>query len=142
MISLSAKAFNNMDNVLRATERANRRVFMRQGAYVRRVAQNSLKRRKRPADGESIPSAPGKPPHTWGGGGMNLRRSILFDASPVGVVIGPIAAGQGQFGAKHEYGGTFRIDGQTAHYPARPFMGPALETSRSRLPDFWERVIK
>ena len=35
-----------------------------------------------------------------------------------------------------------RGDNKPRHYPNRPFMKPALETNRSRLPSFWANSVK
>lgn len=72
------------------------------------------------------PSAPGHPPHTRRG---RLPRSILFAADMAGdeasAIIGPSAALMGPAARAHEFGGQFRGE----YYPARPFMGPALDKS-------------
>jgi hypothetical protein len=35
-----------------------------------------------------------------------------------------------------------RSDNKPRHYPKRPFMKPALEANRSRLPTFWANSVK
>ncbi len=41
-------------------------------------------------------------------------------------------------GNAHEFGGKFRRE----HYPKRPFMGPALEKVKDRLPPMWAGSIR
>lgn len=92
------------------------------GAYTRRTARTSLRKRK-------AISAPGSPPsvHT-----PYLKNLILFavDVSSLSVVTGPTPA-RGNFAEELEYGGvTRRNGGRTAgrsqRIEARPFMRPAL----------------
>jgi hypothetical protein len=54
------------------------------------------------------------------------------------VVIGPDYQNVGQSGAAHEFGGHFRHE----NYPRRPFMGPALEKVKDRLPSFWAGSVR
>ena len=67
--------------VRNAVDRAQRRVLSRFGAYVRRGARSSIRKRKRPAP-------PGSPPSDHTG---RLKRNIFFVYEPVksSVVIGP-----------------------------------------------------
>ena len=77
------------------------------------------------------PSKPGDPPHAHRG---RLRRSILFAVDGDTAYVGPSYSAMQSgglppwVGSMHERGGTFTgRKGRTATYPARPFMGPALE---------------
>ena len=99
--------------VLAAAERAARRTFARAAYRIMRDAKASIER-------SAEPSLPGDPPHTRRG---QLRRAIRYDATKDGAVIGPLASMMGGAGAAHEFGGAFRRE----QFPARPFMGPALE---------------
>lgn len=83
-------------------------------------------------------SKPGSPPFT--GNGRLMRRSILFEVSDQrdDVIIGTTATKFDQIGKRHEFGGVF--DGKK--YPKRPFMRPALDEVRSRLPRMWARSVK
>lgn len=90
MIGLKMSAAKGMffdsPKVLRAADRATRRVLSRFGAFVRRAAKSSIRKRKRV-------SAPGQPPssHT-----DLLKKFIWFgyDANHQSVVIGPVALNQ------------------------------------------------
>ena len=85
--------------VSREVHRAARSVYSRQGAYVRGIAQRSIRRRKN----RNISSPAGMPPYTHTGA---LKRSIRFAASETNVVIGPAASVIGGIAATHEFGGT------------------------------------
>jgi hypothetical protein len=106
-------------DVIAAALRASRDAVRHGAAKVRQIARASIS----PASG---PSAPGHPPHTRRG---QLPRSILFAADMTGeeavAFVGPSAALMGPAARAHEFGGQFRGE----HYPARPFMGPALDRS-------------
>jgi hypothetical protein len=54
------------------------------------------------------------------------------------VVIGPDYVVAADSGMAHEFGGKFRHE----RYPKRPFMGPALEKVKDRLPSFWAGSVK
>ena len=68
-----------------------------------------------------------------------LRQSILFSFDPVHVtvVVGPSRGIIGEIGGLHEHGG----ERYGATYPARPFMGPAMDKSKKDLPKHWSGVI-
>lgn len=108
----------------------------RAAANVRLRAYGSI---RKAAKGK--PSAPGKPPRTRedSKGAKRLKKSILYAVeSPLEAVIGPSARIIGPVGAAHEFGGRFR----GASYPARPFMAPALEKVRDRLPKHWKDSVR
>lgn len=83
------------------------------------------------------PSAPGTPPHTHTTKVIkkgknkgkrskgNLQRATVYhlDKAKQEAVSGPRFSVVGESGKAHEFGGDYK--GET--YPARPFMGPALE---------------
>jgi hypothetical protein len=100
------------------------------GASLRLVARRSIRRRK-------SPSAEGQPPHTRAG---QLRRAILYAIEPreQTVVIGPDVEVVGTSGGAHERGGRYRRE----KYPRRPFMGPALEKIKDRLPPLWAGSVQ
>ena len=126
----------NIRKVKRAVDRGNFESLTRAGAYVRGVAQRSIKQ-----DAEYAP--PGHPPHTRRG---KLRESIFFavEQRQVNAVIGPVATRLGQIGRIHEHGGRYRVRKKASKkgpafgtYPKRPFMKPALDIARPRLPSLW-----
>jgi len=126
--------------VLSATDRATRRVFSRFGAYVRRAAKSSIRKRKRI-------SRPGKPPSSHTG---LLKRFILFGYDPAkrSVVIGPVRltrGGRGEAPSLLEYGGTTALKRsgkwKRARFRARPYMGPAFEKEKTKLPQMWRDSV-
>jgi hypothetical protein len=149
-----AKAlFFDRRKVQDAMDRTTRRVFSRYGAVTRLDAKRSLRKRK-----SGAPSPPGQPPRSRTG---LLRRSIYYaaDLRKRSVVIGPVRLSKGDDAPElHEYGGTAKrrfvlkrnprtgklepryrakAKPRTVRYEPRPFMGPAAERTRQRLPEFW-----
>jgi len=141
MIRLDVKAlFFDSQAVLEKVDAATRKVLSRFGAFVRTTARHSIRKRKGV-------SAPGSPPSSHVG---TLKRLIFFgyDLSARSVVIGP-APFRSTVEAPPllEYGGTAsRKDRKgrrvVARYAARPFMGPAFEKEKSKLPGMWESSVR
>lgn len=69
-----------------------------------------------------------------------LRRSIAVDRSalPFEVSIGSDLV----YAAVHETGGLVHRRSGTARYPARPFLGPALEDASAYFDDYLERELR
>ena len=137
----SADVFFDGNRIVRGVERANRSALMRAGAFIRRRARSSIRKRKRISD-------PGKPPSSHTG---RLRGLILFgyDRQAETVVVGPKATGgKDQAGETLEHGKTVR--GRRGRrrvrmrYRARPFMGPALkeEVAAGKLPKLWANAVR
>lgn len=142
--------FFDRDKVLRAADKATIQVLGRFGAFVRRRAQTSMRRKKGA-------SPPGQPPHAHGEkragkkySGAWLRELVLFAYDPLtrSVVVGPLGFRRSSVPALHEFGGTqdrmgWRTEAGkrvvkkvgTARYPPRPYMRPAL---LAELPKFAE----
>jgi len=99
------------------------------GAALRLTARRSIRRRKKASD-------EGTPPSTRRG---QLKGALQYavEKEEQTVVIGPSVEAVGTSGAAHEHGGTYK--GQ--RYPKRPFMGPALEQIRDRLPKLWANSV-
>lgn len=86
-------------------QNATPRFFKAAGAYIRKIAMNSIKR-QRNADKYS---KPGTPPYYHGApmpNGLTFKQSILYSAGKDDVVIGPISNGLGVLGQLHEFGGS------------------------------------
>ena len=125
-------------------DRATRRVLSRFGAFVRRRAKSSIRKRKRPSD-------PGKPPssHT-----KLLKRLIFFAYDPMrqSVVAGPVGLNQkvGDAPAALEYGGRTRVYAgrrrrrklRTVKIRARPYMRPAFAGELPGLPAMWRDSVR
>lgn len=134
--------FFDREAVLSATERAERRVMNHAGALTRKIARQSLRRRKRA-------SAPGQPP----AGRTGLLKDFLFyhyDRSRNTVTVGPY-----RFATRVpyvvpeilEYGGRVSRRGRDGRrieqrYAARPFMRPALDKVAPRFPGLWRDTVR
>jgi len=139
--------FFDSKKVMRSADRATRRVLSRFGAYVRRSAKSSIRKRKRV-------SAPGQPPSSHTG---LLKKFIFFayDPDEKNVVIGPVRLSRkpGQAPEALEHGGQTTISRrrwrrgrrvtvtQKTRIAARPFMGPAFEREKPKLPAMWADSI-
>jgi hypothetical protein len=147
---------------------ANRRALSKVGAFLRRRARSSLRRRK-------SPSPPGNPPSVHSDDNVATLKNILFAYEPEheSLVVGPVALNQRfyigpQLGSAtvpqlQEFGSRVRVrevqigqkwfsgirrvrPGQktrvrAAKYPPRPFMGPALEAERQNIPEAWAGTV-
>jgi len=149
------RMFFDTTEVMAAVDKATRRVLSRFGAFVRRRARSSIRKRKKASE-------PGKAPSSHGEG--LLRHYIFFNYDPKAqsVVIGPERLHQksGDAPPALEYGGPSRImvggkrqDGRgnwvrmwrvkrTVQIRARPYMGPAFEyEQRESLPKMWRDSV-
>ncbi len=125
--------------VQNAVGRAERRVLSKFGAFVRKGARTSIRKRK-------AISEPGKPPSSHTG---LLRQNIYFVYEPnrASVVIGPIELNRGTEAPRLlEHGGqVVRKEGQKRvrmTYRPRPFMGPAYERELPKLPALWRDSVR
>lgn len=139
-LSAAKRGFFDRPAVVSAADRATRRTLSKFGAFVRRRAKSSIRKRRKPSD-------PGKPPSSHTG---LLKKFILFAYEPSrrSVVIGPTLLRETAVPvpALLEYGGeiprpTRRGGTRTAVYRPRPFMGPAFLTELQGLPDMWRYSI-
>ena len=157
------KYFFDTKRVLRAVDKGRRAALSKAGAFIRTTARRSIRKRKRAAP-------PGKPPssHT----GLLKRFIFFgYDAGSDSVVIGPARLAKSTE-APHtlEFGGTVKVRrdrlmrvedtgrdkrgrftkgkykrvkaGTRLTYQARPFMGPAIDKERSKLPKFWRDSVR
>ena len=133
--------FFDSPKVIRSVDKSTRRVLSRFGAFVRRTAKQSIRKRKKP-------SQPGSPPSSHTG---LLKRFIFFgyDRQTDSVVIGPTRLTQNNRGEAPsilEYGGRTTVQGNKkktrVRISARPFMGPAFEKEKPNLPSLWKNAIK
>jgi hypothetical protein len=130
MVGMKAKTRSQMHNFARKAKRANIETLGHAGGAIRLAAVRSVRKRKGPAPA-------GQPPHTHT---RRLPRAIKYavEKSRQAVVIGPDVESFGTAGKAHEHGGHYRRE----RYPKRPFMGPALEKTRPRLPKFWAGSVR
>jgi hypothetical protein len=146
VLTLHAKQFFfDSRKVQRSVDRAKRKELSRAGAFVRRRARSSIRKRKRV-------SRPGEPPSAHQG---DIRK-ILFAWDPLAesVVVGPLAfngSGNGNetVPALLEHGGTVVRRGKRGKgkrrkltYRPRPFMGPALTAEAEKFPRLFRNAVK
>jgi hypothetical protein len=115
--------------VMRAAKKADITNLGHAGAAIRLAARHSIRRSPKP-------SQPGRPPHTRRG---RLRNAIVYALSgdKQSVVVGPAYGVVRDVGMAHEFGGRYRGDS----FKPRPFMGPAINSIKDRLPRQWANSI-
>ncbi len=143
MLDLRIKQmFFDRPKVKRAVDAARRRVLSKAGAFIRQTARTSIRKRKGT-------SKPGSPPYSHVG---LLRRFILFgyDRQSESVVIGPVGIKGSTAPRVLEQGGTTTVTRgrrgkrteRRVRVAARPYMNPALEKERPKLPELWRNSVK
>ncbi len=145
MIGMVAKKmFFDRKAVRSAVDRTARRVLSKFGAFVRRGAKSSIRKRKRA-------SSAGEPPSSHSG---LLKKFIFFgyERDRRSVVIGPARLNQKIGDAPHalEHGGVSTVvEGlrgrrrkRRVRIKARPFMGPAFEKEKPKLAAMWRDSVK
>ncbi len=143
MITMRIKdMFFDRPAVVRAVDGAKRKVLSKAGAFIRTAARTSIRKRK-----GSAPA--GKPPHSHEG---SLRRLILFgyDRASDSVVVGPVGFKNSTAPRVLEYGGPATVtrrragrrESRTVKIASRPYMGPALERERPKLPLLWRNSVR
>ena len=141
---VTKQMFFDSKAVTSAVDKTSRRVLSRFGAYVRTTARHSIRKRK-------AVSRPGKPPSSHTG---LLRRFIYFgyDRQRRSVVIGPQRLNQkvGDAPAALEHGGVSTVvEGRRGRrrkrrvrIAQRPYMGPAFEKEKPKLPAMWQNSVR
>lgn len=123
------KLFFDQRAVIRAMDAKERRALIRVGSFIRRRARSSLRRRKKA-------SAAGSPPSVHSRDKFATLKNILFayDPGAKSVIVGPVGLTRKRISgsvrtvpALMEFGGTATQNHRRRKYPARSFMGPALE---------------
>ncbi|MBM4369838.1 MAG: hypothetical protein FJ102_26750 [Deltaproteobacteria bacterium] len=143
MITMRIKdLFFDRAAVIGAVDAAKRKALSKAGAFIRTAARTSIRKRK-----GSAPA--GSPPYSHEG---SLRRLILFgyDRSSDSVVVGPAGFKRSTAPNVLEYGGPATVtrrrlgrrEKRTVKIAARPYMGPALERERPKLPLLWRNSIR
>lgn len=157
------KFFFDRPRVLKAVRRAQRQVMTRAGGLIRKIAQQSIRTRK-------TPSQPGRPPHSHTGL-LKKHIYFSYEPGAERVVIGPVPLTR-PTDAPHilEFGGGTvttrprlipvgevgrdkkgkftkrkrkRIPpGTRLKTERRPYMGPALEKARPKLPALWRDSVR
>lgn len=133
--------FFDSPKIIRSVDKSTRKVLAKFGAFVRRTAKQSIRKRKKA-------SAPGSPPSSHTG---LLKRFIFFgyDRQKDSVVIGPTRLtdnNRGDAPSLLEYGGRTTVKNKKqksrVRIRSRPFMGPAFEKEKTNLPALWKNSIK
>lgn len=146
MITMRIKdMFFDRHVVMAAVDNAKRKVLSKAGAFIRTAAKTSIRKRKGSAP-------PGAPPHSHEG---SLRRLILFgyDKPNDSVVVGPVGFKKSDAPSALEYGGEVvvlrRLGGRGGKHTSqkvkiapRPYMAPALEKERPKLPLLWRNSVR
>jgi len=143
-LNTAKSMFFDSPKVKNAVDKATRKVLSRFGAFVRRTAKLSIRKRKKASE-------PGKPPNSHTG---LLKKFIFFGYDPAkrSVVIGPTRLNSTAAFVPPilEHGGTTKIikrrRGRRVVVPvqiaARPFMRPAFHKELPKLPDMWRDSVK
>jgi len=131
--------------VMAAVDNAKRKVLSKAGAFIRTAAKTSIRKRKGSAP-------PGAPPQSHEG---SLRRLILFgyDKPNDSVVVGPVGFKKSDAPSVLEYGGDTvvlrrvggrggKLTSQKVKIAPRPYMAPALEKERPKLPLLWRNSVR
>lgn len=134
--------FFDRGTVKRAVDKAKRAVLAKAAAFIRTTARHSIRTRKGSAP-------PGQPPHSHKG---TLRRLIFFgyDRSSDSMVVGPVGFRRSTAPNVLEFGGKAtlvrrrrgKLVRERAAYDSRPFMGPALQKERPKLPSRWANSLR
>jgi Bacteriophage protein of unknown function (DUF646). len=126
-----AKQFVFFDSkeVMRAVDKGTRKALSKFGAFVRRRAKSSIRKRKRV-------SRPGEPPSSHTG---KLKKNIFFgyDRTKKTVVIGATAFSSTRAQELLEYGGT---RGKAIYRP-RPYMRPAFSAELKNVNSIFKDFI-
>lgn len=133
--------------VLREVDAAKRKVYAKAGAFIRRTAKTSIRKRKKVSE-------PGKPPSSHTG---SLKRLVFFayDRMAQTVVIGPLPFKRGTAPRVLELGGRttvrslwagllprgFADTRRVVYVRKRPFMGPAMAKELPNFPDLWRGQV-
>lgn len=141
--------FLDTARVAQLVDKANLRNMQKAGLYVRKVARNSMKKKRGAAP-------PGKPPHVHRG---FLKDALItaYDPTTRTVVVGPIGFSSSDSPLRLETGGRATIKVRhrrrkgekrgrvtkarvTVH--PHPYMGPALENSKPYIPELWRSSLR
>lgn len=137
--------------VIDAIGKANVKNLSKAGAFIRRGARSSLRRRKRPSSAGEPPSV-----HTRHPTATLKNIWFVFDPSTRSVLVGPVKLNGSRLRGSDrdtvpellELGGVAMVGGRKsqprrkARYAKRPFMGPALERELPKFVGLWADSVK
>lgn len=109
MIQIEATAQIETKKISRSLQKREITTLKSAAAYVRKVAQNSIKQRKNP----NKASAPGTPPHSHPSSRLakGFKKTIVFGVEKKVAVVGPkkVPGGLNELARSHEFGGSRKI---------------------------------
>lgn len=137
------KMFFDRPAVQKSMLEVERGALSKAAAFIWRRARSSMRPRKRV-------SKPGQPPSVHEG---SLKRMLYFgwDTQTRSAVIGPVGFNSSDVPATLEYGGTVTLQrrrwgkqiNKTVTVAPRPYMGPAFDKERQKIPaNFRDRMGK
>lgn len=114
--------------VIARVEKATIRAMSKFGAFVRKRARSSIRRRRKISE-------PGQPPSAHSGEIKLIY--FVYDPGTKSVVVGPLLFKRGEAPPLLEFGGERQKrlksgEVKVLHYRPRPFMGPALEAEQPK----------
>lgn len=155
--------FFDTEKVTKAIGKARAKVGNRQGALIRKIMRQSMRRKKGPAPA-------GQPPHAHQGG-IKDKTYYAWDAKTQSVVVGPVKLGKGTAPEIQDKGGTvvvsgiYRRDGKfiplfvmsakgrvgavasgkvvkvAFKVEPRPFSDPALQKAKKYMAEKWKDAV-
>lgn len=141
IFAIRNETFFDRSGVVAALENKERIVLMRLGGYVRKIMQNSFRKKKKA-------SSPGEPPHRHIGT-LRALTEFGYDKQEQSVVIGPhridsptIVIGGGTVPQLLDQGGSAIVYGgeSVATFLPRPFTPPAFDKGREKLAELLKTV--
>jgi len=142
-IKLTVQTFFDKPAIMKQMDVARRKALSKAGAFVRRDARQSIRKSRKSSE-------PGKPPRSHQG---DLKRFLFFSYDPAAesVVVGPVRLTKiGAAPQVLEHGGSTTIrtgrrgrrGKRAVTMAARPFMGPALEKNKSKIPEAFLNSVR
>jgi hypothetical protein len=141
-LKVAKEGFFDREKVKRAIDVATRKNLSKFGAFVWRKSRSSIRKRKKA-------SPPGKPPS--GHDAELLKKFIFFvyEDKRKSVIIGPTRLNKiGNAPEALEYGGQSevfdkkKLNTKPIEIEERPYMRPAFEDTKKKLPEIWKNSIK
>lgn len=141
----ATRQFFDTKKIERAVKRGIRNSLSYFASYTRKAAQWSIKKRNKPSE-------PGQPPSSHTG----VLKDFIFywlDKTQGVALIGPVVTSKSPYGEITvpqilEEGGTVvravkgKNELEVITIAARPYMGPAFEKAKAKLPNIWKDSIR
>lgn len=138
-IDMKLHSFFDTEKVTRAVKDSVRKPLSIIGSFIRRSARSKMRRKVTKRRKVSLP---GDAPlnHT----GL-LRRGVLFayDHTNQSVIVGPQKLNTKSNAPEVlEFGGRSRVNGRIVTIKARPYMGPAYEENKTKIPELFANSVR